>query len=180
MLLCYNVGMQVLTEFNNLRHKPQLQEEEVPSQIKADFVTMGGGVILAVTIVATLFLIFSLLVPMVERLQLFIIAILTGACWLYMVNRFSEGFVIKEGVLEFDTALGRKQVFRLEEIVGLRLTELGWSLNGDFFILEISTQAKRKPVQIGLGPCWHRPKLSAFMRYVGQQLDNANNENYDD
>jgi hypothetical protein len=155
----------------------QIQADEVASEIKADFMTVGGGIILAVTIVATLFLIFSLLVPVVDRLQFAIIAILTGACWLYMINRFSEKLKLKGDLMEFDTALGRKQVFNLDEIMGLRLTDLGWSLNGDFFVLEISVYDKPRPMQIGLGPCWKRTDLSSFIRDVGKKLENSN-QNY--
>lgn len=143
-------------------------------EIKADFMTLGGGLILAVTIVATLFLIFSLLVPVVDRLQLAIIVLLAGACWLYLVNRFSEKLKLGENHLEFDTALGRKQVFNLDEIMGLRLTDLGWSLNGNFYILEISVYDKRRPLQIGLGPCWRRAELSAFIGAIGKKLENHN------
>lgn len=171
---------QVLTELQVDRSKISEPETEKAMTVKADFMTLGGGLILAVTIIATLFLIFSLLVPMVEKLQLVIIAILTGACWLYLVNRFSEGFKLKEEQLEFDTALGRRQVFKLNEIIGLRLTDLGWSLNGDFYILEISVAEKRRPVQIGLGPCWHRPELSAFVRTIGKKLENHQPEPYED
>ncbi|MFA6099896.1 MAG: hypothetical protein WC750_03390 [Patescibacteria group bacterium] len=171
---------QVITEVRVPRPEPPALETESVTEIKADFMTLGGGVILAVTIIATFFLIFSLLVPMVEQLQLVIIALLTGACWLYLVNRFSEGFKLREEQLEFDTALGRRQIFKLNEIIGLRLTDLGWSLNGDFYILEISTAEKRRPMQIGLGPCWRRPELSAFVRTIGKKLENHQPEPYED
>ncbi|MDD5437945.1 MAG: hypothetical protein PHC70_02255 [Patescibacteria group bacterium] len=143
-------------------------------EIKADFMTLGGGLILAVTIVATLFLIMSLLVPVVDRLQLAIIAMLAGACWLYMINRFSEKLKLEEGHLEFDTALGRKQIFNLDEVMGLRLTDLGWSLNGNFYLLEISVYDKRRPLQIGLGPCWRRSDLAGFVGAIGKKLENQN------
>lgn len=144
------------------------------TEVRADFISLGGGVILAVTIIATLFLVFSLLIPKVEPLQLVIMAILALACWIYAVNRFFERFRLVDGVLEFNMALGRSQKFKLEQVTALRLTDLGWSLNGDFYILEIGIAERSQPIQIGLGPCWRRRDLTSFIATVGRLLEKTN------
>ncbi|MFA6503730.1 MAG: hypothetical protein WCT54_02125 [Patescibacteria group bacterium] len=163
---------QVLAE---IRSAKQIKPEDLKpiSEIKADFMTLGGALILAITISVTPFLLFSLMLPAIDGLQLAIIAILTGACWLYLVNRFSEKLKLENEMLEFKAVLGRVQRFNLNEIATLRLTALGWSLSGDFFLLEVENHEGR-PSQIGLGPCWRRSDLSAFIRTVGTTLEEFN------
>lgn len=160
---------QVLAEVRTTRQIKQEIQKLTP-EIKADFMTLGGAIILAITISVSLFLLFSLMLPAIDGLQLAIIAILTLTCWLYLVNRFSEKLKLENKILEFKAALGRAQRFDLEDIAALRLTDLGWSLNGDFFILEVEVNEGR-PMQIGLGPCWRRADLSAFVRTVGRALE---------
>ncbi|MHB8830832.1 MAG: hypothetical protein ACYC44_01850 [Patescibacteria group bacterium] len=161
---------EVIADVKVERDPPQKVEEHV-TEIRANFISLGGGVILAITIVATLFLVFSLLIPMVAPLQLAIIAILALACWIYAINRFSERFRLIDGDLEFNIALGRSQKFKLEQVTALRLTNLGWSLNGDFYVLEIGLAERNQPIQIGLGPCWRRQDLTAFIDTVGRSLE---------
>lgn len=150
------------------------QDDSTAKEIKADFMTLGGGIILSVTILTTLFFIFALLVPKIDRLQLAIVAMLTGACWLYLVNRFSEKFKIGDGVLQYDSILARQKNFKLEEVTHLRLMSMGWSLSGDFYVLEIGVIGKQAPEQVGLGPCWNQRRLSSFVRSVGYMLEEEN------
>ncbi|MDD5726173.1 MAG: hypothetical protein PHC53_02040 [Patescibacteria group bacterium] len=166
----------VIADVKVERDPPPKPEEHV-TEIRANFISLGGGVVLAITIVATLFLVFSLLIPMVGTLQLAIIAILALACWVYTINRFSERFRLVDGTLEFNVALGRSQKFQLEQVTALRLTDFGWSLNGDFYVFEISVAERSQPIQIGLGPCWRRQDLTAFIDTVGRFLEKTNQEN---
>lgn len=161
---------EVIADVQVERDPPQKPEDHV-TEVCANFISLGGGVILAITIVATLFLIFSLLIPMVEPLQLAIMAILALACWIYAINRFSERFRLIDGDLEFNIILGRSQKFKLEQVTALRLTDLGWNLNGDFFVLEIGVAERNQPIQIGLGPCWRRQDLTSFIATIGQLLE---------
>jgi len=161
---------QVLAQIKT-RRLPPVKAEEPKTEIRADFMTLGGSIILAVTIVVSLVFIFSLATQIVEGLQFVILSILAIACWLYLINRFSERFRLTDGTLEFSASLGRTQRFRLEEITALRLIDFGWTMNGDRFALEIGVDDHEKPLQIGLGPCWRRHELTAFVRTVGRTLE---------
>jgi len=161
---------QVLAQIKTRRPSPA-KDEEPKTEVRADFMTLGGSVILAVTIVVSLVFVFSLATQTVQGLQFAILAILALACWLFLINRFSERFRLTEQTLEFSASLGRTQHFRLEEITAMRLIDFGWTLNGDRYALEVGMEDHDKPLRIGLGPCWRRHELTAFVRTVGRALE---------
>lgn len=145
--------------------------EEPLNDTRSDIVSPGGGLILAVTILLTMFLIMSLLAPVLDGLQTVILAMLTLVCWGYLLNCTTERLRLEDGYFEFKAALGRTYKFPLETIRGFRLTDLGVSLNGSMYVLEMNLEERSRPLQISLGPCWQKNNLVRFLKSLGQAME---------
>lgn len=153
------------------RPKERKKEESFLSA-HADFMTLGGALLLSITIVLTAFFFLALFIPVLNGLQMIIVALLTMGSWLYVINRFSERLRLEDDVLEFNCALGRRQRFDLSDIASIRLNHMGWVLSGDFYVLQIEVFSCDGVIELGLGPCWRRKHLASFIRSVGSALDN--------
>ena len=147
--------------------------EEPLNDARAEIVTPGGGLILAVTILLTLFLVMSLFMPTLDGLQTVILGMMSIVCWGYMLNCATERLRLEDGQFEFKAALGRSYKFPLETIRGFRLTDLGVSLNGSMYILEMNLEERIHPLQISLGPCWQKTNLIRFLKSLGQAMEDV-------
>ncbi len=152
-------------------HQVGRQIDEPLNDVRSNLVSPGGALILAVTIVLTLFLAMSLVLPALDGLQTAIFAMLAFVCWGYLLNCSSEKLRLEDGVLQYRAMMGRSHSYPLEIIRGFRLTDLGVSLNGSMYVLEISLEDKTRPVQISLGPCWKKRDLVKFIKTLGQNLE---------
>jgi len=155
-----------------IKARPKTDKEEGLLNARADFMTPWGALLLGVTIVLTVFFLLALFIPVLDGLQMIIVALLTMGSWLYLINRFSERLQLDDGVLEFNCALGRKHRFDLSEISSIRLNDMGWTLSGDFYVLQIEVFNRDDVIELGLGPCWRRSHLTSFVRSVGSALNN--------
>lgn len=147
------------------------RETERVTEIRSSVMTPAGTLILAVTIVMSLVLAFSLFMPRLDGVQTFIIIMLTLACWGYAVDCFTERLRLDGGVMEYRARLSRSHVFDLQDIRAFKLTDMGPHLSGVQYQFEVTTAGERKPVLIGLGPCWQRADLVRFVRTVSQELE---------
>ena len=138
--------------------------------IKADLITPGGSIILAVTIIMSLVLTLSFIVPSIAGVQLAIVAVLTFACWMYLLNAATERLLVNDEIIEYKSLLTHGRRFNLTEVQAYKLTNLGIRLNGDFYIFELTIVKKTKPVEIGLGPCWHQNQLIGFCNAIDMKL----------
>ncbi len=154
-----------------IKARPKIEAEEDCLNARADFMTLGGALLLGVVIVLTAFFLLALFMPVLDGLQMIIVALLTVGSWFYLINRFSERLRLDDGVLEFNCALGRKHRFDLSEISSIRLNDMGWTMSGDFFILQIEVFNREDMIELGLGPCWRRKHLTSFVRSVGNALN---------
>ena len=149
---------------------------ELLTDVRAQVVTLGGAVILAIAILLTLILVFSLYIPSIQGVQFLIVAVLTIACWGYLLTTFTERLKIENGVLEYKAWLSRTKQVDLQQVSGLKLTDLGFRFNGDQYLFELSTMDDSKPVSISLGPCWDRKQLISFIKTIQIILDELNDE----
>lgn len=154
-----------------IKARPKTETEEDFLNARADFVTPWGALLLGVTIILSVFFLLALFIPVLNGLQMIIAALLTVGSWFYLINRFSERLRLDDGVLEFNCALGRKHRFDLSDISSIRLNDMGWTLSGDFFVLQIEVFSREDVVELGLGPCWRRKHLTSFVRSVGNALN---------
>jgi len=145
--------------------------EEPLTDTRAEVVTPGGGVVLAITILLTLFLVLSILMPRLDGLQLVIVAMLSLVCWGYLLNCSTERLRLEGGFFEFRAFLGRGYKIPLEAIRGFKLTDLGVSLSGSMYLLDITVEDRLRPIQINLGPCWNKRNLLRFLKSFGQVLE---------
>lgn len=144
------------------------------TDIRAQLVSMGGGIILAVTIMVTLVFIFSFLMPQGNGTQLLIIIILSIISWVYFINCATEHLKLTESELIYSSMLTRTQRIAFEDIEAYKLTDLGVQLNGSMYVLEIQHAEKKQPVEISLGPCWRRHELRQFIKTLGTILEEIN------
>jgi|GEM_PF-876494 len=177
--MCYNGSMpDVLADIQFEVPLPMRQFDRL-DEAQADMMTPCGTLILAVTIIMTLVLIFSILMPRFDGMQTFIVVILTLGCWGFLLNSFSERLRLKEGVLEYRALFGRSQHYALPDIRGFKLTDLGLSLNGIQYQIELQLADDTRPAVISLGACWQRKRLMQFARTVSFDLQALAETEYD-
>jgi len=156
--------------------KKDLLPDDLLTDVRAQVVSPGGAVILAVAIILTLILFFSLYIPSIQGMQFVIVAVLTIGCWGYLLNSFTETLRVENGRLEFRAWMSRTKHIDLQDVNGIKLTDLGIRLNGDQYLFEVLTTQDSKPVQISLGPCWDRRHLMNFIKTMQILLDELNND----
>jgi len=148
----------------------RLREERL-DEAHADMMSPCGTLILAVTIVMTLVLIFSVLLPRFDGMQTLIVIILTLGCWGFLLNSFSERLRLKEGMLEYRALFSQAHHYPLQDIRSFKLTDLGLSLNGIQYQIELQVADYSRPAVISLGACWQRKQLMRFARTVSLDLE---------
>ena len=148
----------------------RLRDERL-DEAHADMMSPCGTLILAVTIIMTLVLIFSVLLPRFDGMQTLIVIILTLGCWGFLLNSVSESLRLKEGIFEYRALLGHAHHYSLHDIRGFKLTDLGLSLNGIQYQIELQIADDSRPVIISLGACWQRKQLMRFARTVSLDLE---------
>ena len=164
----------VIAEVELDRGEPPREAERV-TEIRASVMSPAGTLILAVTIVMSLVLVFSLSMPRLDGVQTFILVALTLASWAYALGCFTERLRLEGGVMEYRAWLSRAHTFELQEVRVFKLTDLGPHLSGVQYQFEVTTVEERKPVLIGLGPCWQRSDLVRFARSVSRELEDMPN-----
>ncbi|MFZ6014861.1 MAG: hypothetical protein ACOYUZ_00710 [Patescibacteria group bacterium] len=146
------------------------------TDIRAQIVSIGGTIVLALTIVVTMVLAMSYLMPNGNGLQFLIILLLNLITWGFFLNCATERLSIKDNVLEYSSILSRAYRFDLEDIVAYKVSDLGLQFNGDKFLFTVELIDKDKPVEIGLGPCWKKQDVKRFFNTLDQVFDEMHRE----
>jgi len=169
--LCYTVFMPEVLADIEFDAPLSVREVERVEEARADMVSPCGALILAVTIIMTLVTIFSIIMPRFDGMQTFIVVFLTLACWGFLLNSFTERLRLKNGVLEYRAIFGRSHHHPITNIRGFKLTDLGLSLNGVQYQLELQLADDTRPAIISLGACWQRRQLMKFARTISMDLE---------
>lgn len=154
--------------------KPKQKVNNQVSHVKADLITLGGGIILAATIILTLVFVLTLIYPKGNGLQFVIIASLTLVSWGFLLNCSTESLSLENGYLQFKSFIGRTVRIELDKINSYKLTDLGVTLDGNMFLIEVAHEDDEKPVEIFLSPCWKKSDLKDFCGRLGLLLEEIN------
>ncbi|MBI4139288.1 hypothetical protein HY479_04035 [Candidatus Uhrbacteria bacterium] len=136
---------------------------------RAELVSLGGAVLLALCVLISAILFLVLTVPGATASQRVIAVILFVACWLYFVNGITEELSLVDHTLVYRSALGRSRRIPLSELEAMILRHEGFNLERGMETIEFR-QTGRKPDRVSLGPCWQRHKLEEFLASVEQAL----------
>lgn len=144
--------------------------EDSLREVHAEFVSLGGAIILSVCIVLSLVTAMSLMLPAVTNLQRVILLILSLICWVYLLDSVTEKLKLEDEFIEFRSVLSRRRHYQLAELEAVLLIHEGFNLEKGFESIEFRRVGKR-PDRISLGPCWQRNKLESLMRSVEAELN---------
>ncbi|MBI5654378.1 hypothetical protein HZC53_01860 [Candidatus Uhrbacteria bacterium] len=152
--------------------RPRVPEnQEAPlREVHAEFVSLGGAVILSVCIILTLVTAMSFLLPAVSDLQRVILLILSFICWVYLLDSVTEKLRLDDEAIEFRSLLSRRRTYQVSELEAVLLIHEGFNLERGFESVEFR-RVGRRPDRIALGPCWQRNKLERLMRSVELELN---------
>ncbi|MBU0540499.1 hypothetical protein KKF59_03295 [Patescibacteria group bacterium] len=150
--------------------KKKLQQEpDCLIQVRAELVSLGGAVLLAVCLMLTAVLFMVFLTPTVTGAQRFIAVVLVFAAWGYFLNSISEKLSLYGDTLEFRAAFSHPRSIPLDELQAMILTHEGFNLERGLETIEFR-RSGRKPDRVSLGPCWQRNKLESFLKSLEQAL----------
>lgn len=144
-------------------------ERECVVSARAELVSLGGAVLLAICMVVTAVFIMVMYAPGVTGAQQVIaIALFVGA-WLYFLNSVTERISLCGSTLTYRSALGGTRNYPLTELDAVILTHEGLNLERGIESVEFRRAGKR-PEKVALGPCWQRNKLEGFLRSVDRAM----------
>ncbi|MFH1621353.1 MAG: hypothetical protein ABIB04_04705 [Patescibacteria group bacterium] len=161
--------MKVLGVFAPERPVRQPRETLCIREVKAEFLTLGGAVILVVCAVITSAVFLAAQFRFFTDSQFLILSALTIAAWLYFFDSLSERLQLVDHSIEYRSLFSRRRLVPLVDLEGLLLIYEGFNMERGLETLEIRCRGK-KPDRIPLGPCWQRNKLEAFLKSVEQAL----------
>lgn len=160
---------QILGVFAPRRPAKADMETECPREVRAEIVSLGGGVILAICIVLTITAFMVLTIPTVTPLQRIIATTLTLAAWAYLLDSCTERLRLVDHSVEYTSLFGRRRHIPLGELRAMLLVHEGFNLERGMESIEFRRDGK-KPDRVALGPCWQRNKLEAFLHSVEEAL----------
>lgn len=172
----YNKIMEQVIAEKKVKKQPRQVEENLTTA-RANMITPGGSVILAVAIVITLVFILSLFFPRGNGLQFVIIIALTVVSWGFLLNCATETLALEDGWLVFKSLIGKTVNIELSKIDSYKLTNLGLRLDGNMFLIEIEHEDRDEPEELFLSPCWKREDLARFCDTLGMALEEVNQIN---
>lgn len=144
-------------------------EEECVREVRAEIVSLGGAIILAVAIVLTIVMAMVLLLPTVNAVQLAIVLLLTLASWIYLLDSCTERLRLVDHSVEFNAVFSRRRLIPIKELQAMVLVHEGFNLDRGIESIEFR-RVGQKPDRLSLGPCWQRHKLEAFLHSVEEAL----------
>ncbi len=144
-------------------------EKECVREVRAELVSLGGAIILAVAIVLTIIMIMVLMLPMVNAFQLTIVILLTLASWIYLLDSCTERLRLIDHSVEFSAVFSRKRHIPINELQAMFLVHEGFNLDRGIESIEFR-RVGEQPDKFSLGPCWQRHKLEAFLHSVEEVL----------
>lgn len=130
--------------------------------VRANVVSLGGGVILSVAILLTTAAGATYFFSDVTNLQRVILFLFAIGSWIYFIDCISERLTYINNVLEFSSLCSRTARVSLESVQSVFLIHQGFNLERGMESLEICCEGKESK-RIDLGPCWQRNILESFL-----------------
>lgn len=156
---------EIIGAFAPRRRRPPDRELECIREAHAEFISLGGAIILSVCIILTLLASMAFMLPEVTNVQRGILVLLSLACWIYLVDSVTEKLKLLDHAIEYSSFFGRRKHYLLTELEGVLYVHQGFNLERGFESLEFR-RVNFRPERISLGPCWQRHKLERFMRSI--------------
>jgi len=152
------------------RH-PHESKAEIASlrEARAELVSLGGAVLLAVCLVMGAVLVMAFMLPEVTQAQRAIAFILFAASWLYLLDSVTEKLWLRDGLVQYKSLMSSSKSYELAELEAVYLVHQGFNLEKGFESI-IFRRSGNKPERIALGPCWQRNKLERFMHGIEEAL----------
>ena len=152
------------------RPKKARQEDGVCDvQVRAEFVSLGGGILFAVCLIISALFYMVISVQEITGVQRFIAIVLFIGSWAYFLNSVTERLSCVGRTLTFKSALNSTRRIPLEELEALILRHEGFNLERGMESLELKRD-DHPPDRITLGPCWQQRKLESFVQSVGRAM----------
>jgi hypothetical protein len=151
------------------RRQNRKEEVECVTDVRAEIVTLGGAIVLALCILLSAVAFGVSQLPDVTGLQRAILVILAIASWVYFFDSVTERLRLVDHAVEFTAILSRRRHVPLAELDAMLLVYQGFNLEKGIESLEFRRHGA-KPDVVALGPCWQRHKLEAFLHSVEEAL----------
>jgi len=145
------------------------RETECLVDARAEIVTLGGAIVLALCLLLSVVAFGVSQLPDVTGLQRSILALLAVGSWLYCIDSVTERLRLVGHSVEFSAVLSRRRSIPLAELESMLLIYNGFNLERGIESIEFRRRGQ-KPDRISLGPCWQRHKLEAFLHSVEEAL----------
>lgn len=162
----------VIAAIAPVRQRAPQKEEDCRIHIRAEFVSIGGGIFLGLFIVVIALFIMVMRSPETTSAQRFIAIALFFGSVAYAVNSMTERLSFIGNVLTYDSLLSSKRSIPLDELEAVILTHEGFNLEKGMQSIEFR-RVGHKPDRVALGPCWQERKLEAFIQSVSKAMNAA-------
>jgi hypothetical protein len=147
-------------------HRRRIEDQvECIREVHAQFISLGGAIILSVCITLSLLAIMAFELPQVTNAQRGILVLLGLACWIYLLDSVTEKLRLVDHAIEYRSFFSRRKLYPLNELEAVLYIHQGFNLERGFESVEFR-RINVKPDRISLGPCWQRNKLEGFMRSI--------------
>lgn len=138
-------------------------------QVRAEMVSLGGAILLAVCLMISALFYMAMTAPSVTSVQRFIAIVLFAGSWAYFFNSITEKLSCVGSALVFSSALNATRRIPLDELEAVILRHEGFNLERGIETLELRRD-DHPPDRISLGPCWQQRKLESFVRSIGRAM----------
>jgi len=149
--------------------RPSRPKEECVIRIRAELVSLGGAVMLAICLLVTALLIMTLYSPAATGMQRIIAIVLALTSWVYLARSASEELSLTGETITYRAFAARTRDISMADVETMLLIHQGLNLERGIETIEFRLRGKRAE-HIGLGPCWQRHKLEAFLGSVEEAL----------
>jgi hypothetical protein len=151
------------------RRAPRIEKTESVIRVRAELVSLGGGVMLAICLLIAATLIMALYSPTITGIQRFIAIVLAFASWAYLLRSATEELLLIGEEISYRAVLARPRHVPLKDLEAMLLIHQGLNLEHGIETIEFHFFNKHIE-RVSLGPCWQRNKLEAFLSSVEEAL----------
>jgi hypothetical protein len=138
-------------------------------QIQARLLSLGGGILLALAILFTTFLLTALFLERTITGQVILFGLLTVAIWMDLRESATERLAMIGRTIKRTSFIGRPVTIRLDDLKELLLVHEGLNMNTGTESITARYRDGREE-RLPLGPCWRRTDLEAFLSSVEKEL----------
>ncbi len=160
---------EIIGAYAPRRRQREDEEEECVREAHAQFISLGGAIILSLCIVLSLVALMTLMLPAASNLQRLVLLLLAGISWLYLLDSVTEKLRLVDKAVEYRSFFSGRRSYLLTELEAVLLVHQGFNLERGFESIEFQRVGK-KPDRISLGPCWQRNKLESLMHSLETEL----------